>query len=116
MPWCGSRSIRRAQLLAGEQLAGALEQPDVIGGIEQLEDRLALGPHRPRRIAAVRGAHLDLVEPVIRPKPRAKIRERVGDVALANFPDGDEPNVQAAGSRAAAARMSSGNARSLSLA
>jgi hypothetical protein len=51
---------------------------------------------------------------VIRPQPRAKVRERIGDVALANFPDGDQPDVQAAGFPAAAARMSSGNARSLS--
>jgi hypothetical protein len=52
---------------------------------------------------------------VVRPQAHAKIGERIGDVALANFPDGDEPNVQAAGSRdAVAARMSSGNARSLS--
>jgi hypothetical protein len=87
----------------------------MIGGIEQLENGLALGPHGTRRIAAIRRSHLDLVEPVIRPNSRAKISERIGDVALADFPDGDEPDVQAAGSRdAAAARMSPGKARSLS--
>jgi hypothetical protein len=87
----------------------------VISGIEQLENCLTFGPQRARRIAAVRRTHFDFIEPVIRPNPRAKIRERVGDIALTDFSDGDEPDVQAAGSRlAAAARMSSGNARSLS--
>src|ERR1700681_169409 len=104
------------QLLAGEELTGAFEEPDMVGGIEQLEDRLALRSHRPRGITAVGRTDLDLFEPMIRPQPRAKIRERIGDVPLANFPNGDQSNVQAAGSRLAAARMSSGNARSFAAA
>src|ERR1700733_14472407 len=104
-----------AELLAGDQLAGAFQQPDVIGRIEQLEDRVAFGANRPCRVGPVSRPHLDLVEPVIRPNARAKIRERIGDVALADLTYGDEPDVQAA-VRAAAARIFDGKARSFSVA
>ena len=83
----------------------------MVAGRNQAQDRLALGGDRAVRVAAVAGAHLDLLEPVVGAQAPAEVVGRSHEVGLAQLADRDQAHVHQRATFARPTRSTAATAR-----